>query len=97
MDHAAKRRLIIALVVVSFLSSGGLLARFYLKAPTGPAPTKDQQHALGAIPVESYDINNLPPQGDMSNKEYMLMLMRLREKADTSDVEPGSALHVTKP
>ena len=97
MDDALKRKLIIGLIVVSFLSSGGLLLRYYFKSGAPPPLTTQEQQAMGAIPIESYNVNNLPPQGDMSDKEYMLKIMRLREEADRSLGEPGSALHVINP
>jgi hypothetical protein len=97
MDDQLKRRLIIGLIALAFLSSGGLLLRYFFMPEPTPTLTEDEQKALGAIPIESYNLSNLPPQGDMSDKDYLLMLMRMREEADKPIGEPGSALRAINP
>lgn len=92
MDHALKRRLIIALVIVSFVSSGGMLARYYFAPAKAKPMTAEERANMAAMRIENYDPANLPPQGDLSDSEYALMLMKLREEANQSDAEPGSAL-----
>ncbi len=97
MDDPLKRRLILGLIVAAFLSAGGLLVRYFFMPEPTPVLTEDEKQAMGAIPIESYNLRNLPPQGDMSDKDYMLLIMRLREEADKPIGEPGSALRAINP
>lgn len=97
MDQTLKRRLILGLVVVSFLSSGALLARYFFAPPKAEPLTEEQRADMAAMRVEAFDPRNLPPQGDLTDQEYALMLMKLREEADKADAEPGSALRSIQP
>lgn len=97
MNQPAKKRVVIALVVVAFISSAALLARHFLAAPEAPELTEEIKADLGAVRVEAYDPANLPPQGDMTDQEYMLMLYRLREEANQSDLETGAAQKPVRP
>jgi hypothetical protein len=93
MDQTTKRRVTIALILVSFLSAGALIMRYYTATPKDDGLSQDELQIITAGDRPKGDTTGFPPQGDMTDQEYGRMLQRLREEAAGQGAEPGSALH----